>query len=122
MVYGPIEIRHSHVEWGKCYLLAPAPSAKWDLQGIQNVHLVALPLFGGKSADVQYSLVDKALTAVDVDWKYKVISVANDGEATMTGHVSGLQTRIEAAVKAATGSEIVRVWCGLHQLDLVLVA
>jgi hypothetical protein len=49
-------------------------------------------------------------------WRSKVLSVGTDGEPTMTGHVTGVQTRFEDA----TDHPIVRVWCGLHQLDLVV--
>ncbi|ETI50841.1 hypothetical protein F443_05669 [Phytophthora nicotianae P1569] len=37
----------------------------------------------------------------------------------MTGRIKGLATRIAAAT---TGQKIIRVWCGLHQLDLVMQA
>jgi hypothetical protein len=40
------------------------------------------------------------------------------GENTMHGIHNGLQTKIDKAVCDATGNNTIRVWCGLHQLDL----
>jgi hypothetical protein len=88
--------------------------------GLHNFHLISLPLFTNKTAGTQYKLLDDVLGVVDPRWKHKLISVATDGEPTMTGHLSGLQTRIEAAVLGASGQKIMRIWCGLHQLDLVV--
>ena len=52
---------------------------------------------------------------VDPDCQSKVASIGTDGELTMTGRISCVQTRFEEAVEFT----IVRVWCGLHQIDLV---
>ena len=40
------------------------------------------------------------------------------GENTMHGIHNGLQTLIDKAVFDATDKNTIRVWCGLHQLDL----
>ena len=49
-------------------------------------------------------------------WRSKLVAVSTDGERTMTGRVSGVQTRFEEAAEYP----IMRVWCGLHQVDLVV--
>ena len=53
---------------------------------------------------------------VDPDWKSKVVSIGTDGKRTMTGRISSVQMRFEEAVEFP----IVRVWCGLHKIDLVV--
>ena len=45
-----------------------------------------------------------------------MLSITTDGEKSMTGHIQGVATRFEQA--ALPG--FFRIWCGLHQLDLVL--
>ena len=47
---------------------------------------------------------------VDTDWQLKVVLIRTDGDHTMTGGISGVQTNFEEAVDFL----IVRVWCGLH--------
>ena len=42
--------------------------------------------------------------------------MSTDGASVMTGPVKGVATRIEKEAK----DRIYRVWCGLHQLDLVM--
>ena len=39
-----------------------------------------------------------------------------DGDRTITGCIRGVVTRLEQILN----NVIVRVWCGLHQLDLVM--
>lgn len=79
-----------------------------------NLHVVALPLHTNKTAEAQFNTASKALNVVDKNWRDKLVSIGTDGERTMTGRISGVQTRFE---EAATFS-VVRIWCGLHQLDL----
>ncbi|KAG6946470.1 hypothetical protein JG688_00016025, partial [Phytophthora aleatoria] len=82
---------------------------------IINLHLIALPLVENKTAGTLFDLCERVLGSIDENWGSKLLSVGTDGEPTMTGHISGLQTRLEEAVRYP----IIRVWCGLHQLDLV---
>ncbi|GMF45740.1 unnamed protein product [Phytophthora fragariaefolia] len=49
-------------------------------------------------------------------WKNAVIAVSSDGAANMTGKVSGLVTRLQAVCTPG----MLRIWCGLHQFDLVM--
>lgn len=82
---------------------------------IENLHLLAIPLFENKAATTLFSLCVRLLDVVDAHWRTRLISIGSDGENTMTGRLSGVQTLFEQAV----AYPIVRVWCGLHQLDLV---
>ena len=44
-----------------------------------------------------------------------ILSIGIDGERTMTGRINGVQTLF----KRAANYPVVRIWCGLHQVDLV---
>ena len=45
-----------------------------------------------------------------------MLGIGSDGASSMTGHLQGVDTRL---VNQST-NKIYRIWCGLHQLDLVL--
>lgn len=81
---------------------------------IQNVHLIALPLHGKHTAQNMFLTVSKFLDTLVLDWRKKLIGVSTDGARVMTGRIKGLVTLLESASQGF----IVRVWCGLHQLDL----
>ena len=49
-------------------------------------------------------------------WKDKLIGCSADGAASMIDHLSGVVTRIQEVVR----SNFVRVWCLLHQMDIVM--
>ena len=49
-------------------------------------------------------------------WKEILIGIINGGERTMTGRIHGVVTRFEKSI----GSGGVSVWCGLHELDIVM--
>lgn len=83
--------------------------------GLFNAHVIAVPLRTNKKAETQFKLCATVLDVLDKKWRNKLISIGTDGEPTMTGHVQGVQTLFQRAAKY----EITRVWCGLHQLDLV---
>jgi hypothetical protein len=63
-------------------------------------------------------VLKKVLDVLDPIWMKKILAVSTDGEATMHGIHTGLQTRIDNFVSSETNRHIIRVWCGLHQLDL----
>eukprot|EP00171_Calliarthron_tuberculosum_P002966 IDg2966t1 len=52
---------------------------------LANVHVVALPLYDNKTAGTQFDASSKALDVADPDWRTKIVSIATDGERTMTG-------------------------------------
>lgn len=60
-----------------------------------NLHMVALPLFERHTAENLFNTIVKFLDALYADWRSKLLSVATDGENTMTGHRSGVVTRLE---------------------------
>lgn len=84
--------------------------------GIINLHLLAIPVFERHTAEVIFETADKALTVLCPSWKDIVVGVSTDGERKMTGRVSGVATRFEQMAKPG----FVRIWCGAHQLDIVM--
>jgi hypothetical protein len=50
------------------------------------------------------------------NWHDKLISIASDGENTMTGRTGGVESLIERQCT----SPVLHVWCVPHQLDLVV--
>ena len=45
-----------------------------------------------------------------------IVGISMDGERKMTGRISGVATRFQNVAKAGP----IRIWCGAHQLDIVL--
>lgn len=83
-----------------------------------NLHLMAIPLHEGKRAPVLFAAAVKMLDVLVPHWKRQLIGVSTDGEYTMTGSVTGVATQFANA----TTYPCVQVWCGLHQVDLVVQA
>jgi len=51
-------------------------------------------------------------------WKVHLLGVSYDGARNMTGRISGVVTRLNNAMH--NECPLTRVWCGVHQLDLVM--
>lgn len=66
-----------------------------------------------------FNLVARFLDVVCPRWRTQLIGIGSDGASSMTGHLQGVVTRF---VDASSNTKFYRVWCGLHQLDLVLKA
>lgn len=81
-----------------------------------NLHLLAIPLHDGKRAPVLFAAATRMLDTLAPDWKNQLIGVSTDGEPTMTGCITGVATQFAQA----TNHPCVKVWCGLHQVDLVV--
>ena len=59
------------------------------------------------------------VTLLDVfapNWRHQLIGIATNGASTMTGCIKGMVTRLSNECH----SPIFRIWCGAHQLDLVM--
>ena len=84
--------------------------------GIINLHVLAIPVYGRRTASVIFNTALKALDGLYPTWKDVIIGISTDGERKMTGHVSGVATRFQQVAKPG----FIRIWCGAHQLDLVL--
>ncbi|CAM6071493.1 unnamed protein product [Sphagnum tenellum] len=83
---------------------------------IHNFHMLAILMFAEHSGKEMFKLLSDSLSALDLDWKMKIVGITTDGAASMTRVRKGIVSRIQAV--AAKG--LIRVWCGAHQLDLAL--
>jgi hypothetical protein len=83
---------------------------------IFNFHILAVPMFERHTANNMYNLIAGVLDILCPRWRAKILSVGTDGAASMTGSIQGVVTQLEQQAE----HQIYRVWCGLHQLDLVM--
>lgn len=83
---------------------------------ICNYHLIALPMFERHTGANMSDLIVKFLDALFPEWKSTIVGISTDGDRSMTGRIRGVVTSIERMLQPGC----VRVWCGLHQLDLVM--
>jgi hypothetical protein len=79
---------------------------------LHSFHVLTIPWYDRKTADVITDAIYRAVDIIAPQWRIKLIAVSIDVERTMTGRISGVATKIAA-------HRIMRVWCGLHQIDLV---
>lgn len=92
--------------------------ARLALDGVlHNFHLLALPLYDYHTAQLLLDVAVKFLDALHPQWRHILVGVATDRANVMTGRTRGVVTLLEQQV---VGRKLIRVWCGLHQLDLVL--
>jgi len=85
--------------------------------GIHNFHVLAIPFEERHTGINMFRAVSDLMGAVvGEQWSKRMIGVATDGAANMVGHHSGAVTRLERL--ALPG--FFRIWCGAHQLDLVV--
>ena len=62
---------------------------------LDNVHLLAIPMFNRHTTHNIFNLVSKVLDVLCPSWRAKVIAVGSDGANVMTGHVQGVVTQLE---------------------------
>ena len=90
---------------------------RFQLKGkLFNFHLMAIPLFERHTGANMFDVLVRFMDAVVRDWRRRCIAVSTDGARSMTGRVQGVVTRIQQVCTRG----LIRVWCGLHQLDLVM--
>eukprot|EP00126_Sphaerothecum_destruens_P012236 Sdes_comp20989_c0_seq2m19605 len=90
------------------------------LGNMVNLHLCALPMFQRHTGQSMFELLDTILTVIQPNWKISLLSVASDGARNMTGRYAGVVTKIQNLMHP--NCPLVRIWCGAHQLDLVIEA
>ena len=83
---------------------------------INNIHLLAIPMKKHHTGKYQFDLIVKVLDIIIPLWRVKLIGITTDGASAMVGSIQGTCTRLAKECK----SEIFRIWCGTHQLDLAL--
>ena len=86
---------------------------------IHNFHLIAIQMSSRHTGEEIFLHAAKArLDVISPRWRDVIVSISTDGEWKMTGRVQGVATRFEQVAKPG----FFRLWCGQHQLDLVLQA
>ncbi|KAH9554008.1 hypothetical protein CY35_08G042000 [Sphagnum magellanicum] len=85
---------------------------------IVNLHGCALPMFDRHTDEIMFDMVDKFLIMLCPDWMIHLISLASDGARNMTNRIASIVIRLDAAMHA--DCPLTQIWCGAHQLDLVM--
>jgi hypothetical protein len=81
-----------------------------------NLHLVALPIHERCTGLNMKNLIKKFHDALCSGWNDKLIGKSTDGASNMSGRYQGVVTYL----CNNTPHLVYRVWCGAHQLDLVV--
>jgi hypothetical protein len=89
-----------------------------EFSNIVNLHGCALPMFDRHTGEVMFTMVSKLLNVLCPNWNICLLGVTSDGARNMTGRVAGVVTRLDNAMHDAC--HLTRIWCGAHQLDLVM--
>jgi hypothetical protein len=82
-----------------------------------NIHLVAPPLSGAHSGKSMYNLTASVLTALDRNWRKKLLGANSEGARIITGCYSGWRSRL--ANSCAGGGPFYRIHCSSHRVNLV---
>ncbi|CAK9868043.1 unnamed protein product [Sphagnum jensenii] len=85
---------------------------------IVNLHAVVFPMFNRHISEVMFQMVVSFLDVLRLDWKVHLLGVSSNGARNMTGRVSGVVTRLSNTMH--NECPLTRVWCGAHQLNLVM--
>lgn len=83
---------------------------------IVNLHVVAVPMYQRHTAQVIFDTTARALDVPCPSWRNIVIGVSTDGETKMKELIAAVLTRFQNVTKP----EFIRIWCGDHQIDLVI--
>jgi hypothetical protein len=89
-----------------------------NYHSIVNLHGCTLPMFDRHTGDIMSTMVNKFLTMLCPDWTIRLLGLTSDGACNMTGWVAGVVTRLDVAMHS--DYSLIRIWCGAHQLDLVM--
>jgi hypothetical protein len=89
-----------------------------NYHSIVNLHGCTLPMFDRHTGDIMSTMVSKFLTVLCPDWTIRLLGLTSDGARNMTRRVAGVVTRLDAAMHS--DCSLIRIWCGAHQLDLVM--
>jgi len=85
---------------------------------IVNLHGCVLLMFNCHIGKVMFDMVDKFLTVLCLNWTIHLISLASHGARNMTGCIAGIVIWLDAAMH--DNCPLTRIWCGVHQLNLVM--
>jgi hypothetical protein len=89
-----------------------------NYHSIVILHGCALPMFDRHTGDIMSTMVNKFLTMLCLDWTIRLLGLTSDEARNMTGRVAGVVTRLDTTMHS--DCSLIRIWCGAHQLDLVM--
>ncbi len=89
-----------------------------NYHSIVNLHGCTLLMFDRHTGDIMSTIVSKFLTVFCPDWTIRLLGLTSNGARNMIGRVAGVVTRLDAAMHS--DCSLIRIWCGAHQLDLVM--
>jgi hypothetical protein len=84
--------------------------------GLMNLDLVLVPFFQRHTAVNYVTMIRTVMNVLCPTWNDKLISIASEGENTMTGRTGGVVTFLERQCT----NPVLRVWCVPDQLGLVV--
>ncbi len=65
-------------------------------EDIHNFHMLVVPMFAEHSGEEMFKLLSDSLSALDPNWKMKIVGITTDGAASMTRMRKGIVSRIQA--------------------------
>ena len=83
---------------------------------IHNFQLYTIPMFSSHTGEAIFLYSERALDVICPNWRDLIIFISTKGEQKMTDRSQGIATRFERVANPG----FFRLWCGLHQLDIVL--
>ena len=83
-----------------------------------NLHGCALPMHDRHTGQVMFDMLCRFLSVLCPKWQASMLGVASDGARNMTGRAAGVVTRLQNYMH--DNCPLFRIWCGAHQLDLVM--
>jgi len=75
-------------------------------------------MFNRHIGEVMLDMVSKFLTMLYPDWTIRLVGLAFEGVCNMTDYVTGIIIRLDATMH--DNCLLTWIWCGVHQLDLVM--
>ncbi len=89
-----------------------------NYHSIINLHGCVLPMFDRHIGDIMSTMVSKFLIVLYLDWTIRLLGLKSDGARNMTGWVASVVIHLDAAMH--NDYSLIWIWCGAHQLDLVM--
>ena len=84
---------------------------------LYNLHLIAIPMYEHHTGENMFILIRRDLDIVCPRWRMQMIRVGSDSANSIMGQFQSVVMRL---ANESANTKFYHVWCGLHQLDLVL--
>jgi hypothetical protein len=85
---------------------------------IFNFHGCAIPMHERHTGEVMWGMLCKFLSIFCPRWQISMLGVDSDVARNMTGRAAGVVTRLQNYMHE--DCPLLQIWCGAHQLDLVM--